>query len=446
MTTVIELPYRPREQFLAFHNRKERFALMNCHRRAGKSVATINDLIIRALRTQKKNAKYAYVCPFYAQAKSIGWQYLTDATRDFAIEIRQSELSVELPNGSKIRLFGSDNIDALRGQYFDGVALDEYADMNPNLLGQVILPCLADRQGFLVILSTPKGKLNQFYDAYERAMESDDWFFSELKASTSNILPPEELQLMKSQAGEEAYDQEFEVSFTAALKGTYYSTQVADAEQQGRVDDKYDYDPNLPVEVSTDIGFTDSTVMWFFQRAPDGVRVIDCYENSNQPLAHYMQMLDARPYPISKLWLPHDAKAKSLQTGKSTVEQFLDAGFKCEITPNLKVQHGIDAVRATFPYIYFHTRCQHGIEALRVYRRQWDDKNKCFANTPLHDFSSDWADSFRYLCLVANVKAPVAVNDTTFKGIDPRQQGLHSLGELFKHNERGSNRRNNMRI
>ena len=419
---------------------------MVVHRRGGKTVAAVNDLILKALRTKKKNARFFYIAPFYSQAKSIAWQYLTDATRSFATDIRQSELSVELPNGAKIRLFGADNPDSLRGLYADGIVLDEFADFRSQLYGEVILPCISDRQGWLLAIGTPKGKLNAFYDLYENAKNSTTWFFKELKASESGLLPKSELDLMKAQMSEEQYAQEFEVSFTAALKGTYFSTQVAQAEQEGRINAKYDYDPHLPVEVATDIGFTDSTVMWFFQQAPDGVRVLDCYENSSQPLTHYMDMLTARPYSIDKLWLPHDARAKSLQTGKSTVEQFLEAGFPVDITPNLKVQHGIDAVRATFPYLYFNPRCQKALEAVRVYRRKWDDKNKCFSNTPLHDFASDFADSFRYMCLVANKKAPVAVNDTTFKGIVDANQSKHTLDDLFKSNERKANIRNSMRI
>lgn len=434
MSDAIVLKYQPRDCFIDFHNRPNRFAAMLCHRRAGKTVAAVNELTIRALRSQKHNPRYAYVAPFYSQAKSIAWQYLKDATRDFAVEIRESELSVRLPNGAVIRLFGADNPDTLRGLYFDGIVLDEFGDFRPKLYGEVILPTIADRQGWLLAIGTPKGKNNAFYQVCQKAKESSDWYYKELKASTSGLLPQSELDLMRAQMSEEQYEQEFEVSFSAALVGTYYSTQVAEMERSDRISEKYEYDPDFPVYAACDIGISDSTVFWFWQERPDGICVFDLHFNNNQPLQHYFDTLKAKGYKYEKIWLPHDARAKSLQTGKSTVEQFIDAGFPVDITPSLKVQHGIDAVRATFPYIYMHPRTDYGIEALRVYRKKYDEINKVFLNTPLHDWASDFADAFRYMCLVANASRPVAVAQRT-----PEQPPhTYTLDDLFKQNESAS--------
>ena len=167
----------------------------------------------------------------------IAWVYLKDATQDMAVEIRESDLSIELPNGSKISLFGSDNIHALRGLYFDGVILDEMADMRPSLWAEVLLPTLADRQGWAVCIGTPRGKGNQFYDFAELSKQSLDWYHLTLRADTSGILPPKELQSLKDQMSEAQYDQEFLVSFTAAIIGTYYATIITRIEQNGQVKD-----------------------------------------------------------------------------------------------------------------------------------------------------------------------------------------------------------------
>jgi len=429
---AIQLDYEPRDQFIDFHQRNERFAAMVVHRRAGKTVAAIHDIVIKALRTTKKNPRYAYVAPFYSQAKSIAWNYLKDAARGFAVEMRESELSVKLPNGALIRLFGADNPDTLRGLYFDGIVLDEFGDFRPKLYGEVILPTIADRQGWLLAIGTPKGKNNAFYQICQRAKYSEDWYFKELKASTSGLLPQSELDLMKAQMSAEQYEQEFEISFSAALIGTYYSTQIANAEKEGRINEKYDYDPNFPVYTASDLGITDSTVFWFWQPRPDGICVFDMEYNSGEPIQHYTDMLKHKPYEYETVWLPHDARAKTLQTGKSTVELVLNAGLPCQIVPMLKVQHGIDAVRATFPNIYMHPRVEYGIEALRVYRRKYDDVNKVFLNKPLHDWASDFADAFRYMCLVANAKDPTAVSQQEPVVIQSKK---HTLGELFEQNE-----------
>ena len=432
---AIVLDYQPREQFLDFHQRNERFAAMVVHRRAGKTVAAIHDIVIKALRTTKKQPRYAYVAPFYSQAKSIAWTYLKDAVRGFAIEMRESELSVTLPNGAVIRLFGADNPDTLRGLYFDGIVLDEFGDFRPKLYGEVILPTIADRQGWLLAIGTPKGKNNAFYQICQRAKYSEEWYFKELKASTSGLLPQSELDLMREQMSPEQYDQEFEISFSAALIGTYYSTQINMMEKEGRIDKKYDYDPNFPVYTASDIGITDSTVFWFWQPRPDGICVFDMEHSNGKPIQYYTDMLKHKPYEYETVWLPHDARAKSLQTGKSTVEQILAAGLPCRIVPMLKVQHGIDAVRATFPNIYMNPRVEYGIEALRVYRRKYDEVNKVFLDKPLHDWASDFADGFRYMCLVANAKNPTVVAQQERIVITEKK---HTLGELFEDNERST--------
>ena len=137
------LDYVPRQAFRPFHQRSERWAALVCHRRAGKTVACIHEAVVRALYTNKKNARYAYVAPYYKQAKDVAWQYLKEATKGIAVETRESDLRVILPNNQWITLYGADNPDALRGIYLDGVILDEYGDCRPSLWAG---PCLSARQ------------------------------------------------------------------------------------------------------------------------------------------------------------------------------------------------------------------------------------------------------------------------------------------------------------
>ena len=154
-------------------------------------------------------------------------------------------------------------------------------------------------------------------------------------------------------------------------------------------------------------------------------------------MQYYFDLLRSKPYQYETIWLPHDARAKTLQTGKSTIEQFLEQKLPVQIAPHLSVQHGIDAVRVTLPYCWFNLdKCSDGVEALRVYRRKFDEINKVYLDKPLHDWASDYADAFRYLALVANKKKlkPPAPHQT--------QQGQqigtsnYSLDDLFKDRER----------
>lgn len=441
------LPYEPREAFLPFHNRNQRWSFLVCHRRAGKTVACVNELVMRALRTKKKNARYGYLAPFYSQAKSIAWVYLKEAVYDVAIDIRESELSVTLPNGAIIRLFGADNPNAIRGLYFDGLILDEMADIRPTLWQEAILPTLADREGWCVVIGTPKGKGNLFYRIRELARKNkESWFFQELKASQSGLIPDAELKNMREQMSEDAYEQEFEVSFTAALIGTYYSKQVAQLEAEGRLTVNAEYDTAFEVNVAFDIGYRDSMVAWFWQERPDGIAVFDVEANSQEALQTYFDMLDSKPYTYATVWLPHDARAKSLQTGKSTIEQFIEWGqsrsedLHFDIVPSLKVGQGIDAVRATFPYIYMHPRCEDGLDALRVYRKKWDETNQRFLEKPLHDWSSDFADGFRYMCIVANRKDPVAVPQHNPADLSRALLTSYTLEDLYDDRKQPSHR------
>lgn len=441
----IVLDYDPRPQFIPFHQRRQRFSSLVCHRRAGKTVACVNELVARALYTNKKNARYAYVAPFYRQAKDVAWVYLKEATKDIAVKIREADLRVELPNGAWITLYGADNPDTLRGLYFDGVVLDEFGDCRPSLWAEVILPTLMDRRGWAVFIGTPKGK-NHFYHINQRAKKDpDNWFQMTLKASESGLLDEADLSEMRSQMTDDQYRQEMECSFDAAVQGTYYAGIIENLENTGRIGE-YPIDFTQPVHVASDLGFTDSTAFWFWQYAPDGIRIIDYEEAHSEPLAFYFDMLREKKYEYDTIWLPHDAKAKSLQTGRSTIEQFLQEDFPVRIAPKLAVQHGIDAARKVLPNCYFNSvSCYDGIEALRAYRRAYNESTKSFSNKPVHDWASNGSDAFRYLSLVTQDRLQVKPDPRIVSEplIKPPE---YKLEDLFRERDHGNRRANILRI
>ena len=431
----ITFKYTPRKQFADLHQREQRWAVMVCHRRAGKTVASVNELVLRALLTKKKNARFAYVAPFYSQAKDVAWSYLKEACQEFAVKIRESALRVELPNGAWITLYGSDNPDRLRGLYLDGVVVDEYGDCRPSLWGQVILPTLADRKGWALFIGTPKGK-NHFYKMHQRSIHEKGWYSLTLKASESGILDAEELKEMRAQMSEEEFEQEMECSFTAALLGTYYAAIIAKLERAGRIVSKQiQFNPQHSVKVAADLGRVDNTAMWFWQETPHGLHLIDYYENQGQGLQHYIDVLHNKPYNYEEVWLPHDAVAKTLATNRSTIEQLLDAGFPCRKVPHLSKQHGIDAVRKMLPHCWFdQEKCFAGIEALRAYSRKYNELTKSFSNEPLHNWASDGADAFRYFALVAQEAVVFEQPDQTLTEKGPPTYNC-SLNDLFKERE-----------
>ena len=395
----VHLSYQPREHFIPFHNRQARFGTLVCHRRSGKTVAAVNDLIIGAIECTLPYPQLAYVAPNYAMAKRIAWEYLKQYAAPLIDQSHESELRVTLKNKAKIYLLGAEKADSLRGIYLDGCILDEYAQIRPSMVSSVILPSLSDRKGWLVYMGTPRGK-NHFYDMHKRAMASSEWFHMLLKASDSGILPQEELDLIKSQMDASDYEQEFEVSFDAALKGAIFGVEMERAEVEGRVGE-FQLDPNVPLDVVADLGYTDDTALGFFQKAPGGVLMHEVYVNNEMEWDSYLDEMDLRN--VRDVYLPHDARAKNLQTGRSIVEQTIKRGYRPRIVPDHKLRDGVAAARKLLPYTYWNLPlCSSGIEAMKSYRREWDEKLLCFRERPVHDWASHVADMFRYLGVVFN--------------------------------------------
>jgi phage terminase large subunit len=438
MARELIIDYVPRTQFIPFHQRSQRWACLVVHRRGGKTVACVNDVGAHAIYTQKQQARYAYIAPFYRQAKDVAWNYLKFFLKPAITKIRESELRVELINGSWITLYGADNPDSLRGIYLDGVVLDEFGDSRPSLWGQVILPTLVDREGWAVFIGTPKGK-NHFWKIYNRSRNEPGWFNLTLRASQSGIIKPEELAELRAQMDEDEYLQEMECSFEAAVKGTYYTDLLNKLEAKGQISDDVKYDPAHPVYVAFDLGYSDSTAAWFWQLRPDGIAMIDYMEENGKPLQFYFNMLRSKPYKYHTIYLPHDAKAYTLQTGRSTVEQFLAEEFPIEIAPKLDIQHGIDAARMLIPNVWFNSaKCADGIEALRAYRRKFDELTNSFSNKPLHDWASNGSDAFRIFSVVT--KASRGHKEDDPRVIQVVRNRPMTLDNLFKDNERRTGR------
>ena len=400
MARVITIPYTPRQPFKPLHHRKQRWAVIVAHRRAGKTVACINELIKAAMTFHRNDGRFGYVAPFYRQAKSVAWDYLKRYSAPIpGISINESELRIDYPNGSRIQLFGADNADSLRGLFFDGIVADEYGDWKPSVWAYVIRPALADRQGWAVIIGTPKGR-NQFFEVFNKALNDDDWLALKIVASESGLLPPTELDALKKELTDDAWRQEMECDFDAALPGAIYGKELYLAEQQGRIKAGV-FDPAIKVHAVFDLGFSDDTAIWFFQVAARELRIVDCYSASGYAISHYVDVLKAKPYSYADyVWLPHDARAKSLQTGRSIEQQFNSLGFKTRIVPELSLMDGIQAARLTLAECYFDEVCRDGIETLKQYQREYDEDKRCFRDKPRHDWTSHYADAFRYACLI----------------------------------------------
>lgn len=321
------------------------------------------------------------------QAKSVAWDYL----RFYGLKvpgasINETELRLDLPNGGRVRLYGSDNPDALRGEYLDGLVLDEAADTSPRVFNEILRPSLTDRSGWAVWIGTPKG-MNDFHDLWQEAKRDPERYFTlMLRASQTGIIPRDELDDARRSMTQEQYEQEFEGSFTAAIIGAYYGKEMQKAENNGRIAEGI-YDPSYAVHTAWDLGISDHTVVWFAQVAGFQIRLVDCYAANGYGLDHYAGVLQDRRYRYGRHYFPHDVAAREIGSGRTRVETLQNLGVSPQIGLQRTKEDSINAVRRILPRCAFdRDRCAEGIKALRQYRREWDDVRKVFVERPLHDW------------------------------------------------------------
>jgi phage terminase large subunit len=420
----VKIPYKPRALQSEMHKNLKRWNVLVMHRRFGKTVFAVNHMIKHALTCPLPRPRVALIAPTFTQAKRISWDYVKHYAGVIpGVTFNETELRADFPNGGRIMLLSGENPDALRGIYLDLCVFDEYGMQNPRVWGEVVRPALSDREGAAIFLGTPAGH-NHFFDILQQAKEqteegSDQWYWKIAKASETKVVKELELDAAKVQMTPEQYEQEYECSFTAAIIGAYYGKLLAALDDDNRIT-RVPYDPGLPVHTAWDLGINDSTAIWFAQVYRGGaVNVIDYYENSGVGLDHYAEVLRKKDYHWGDHLAPHDIEVRELGSGKSRLETAFGLGIRFKVIPKMKIADGINAARMLIPKCYFdREKCAEGLEMLRQYRQEWDDRKRMFRDQPRHDFTSHSADAFRYLALglenrTKMTKAPqlVAVNE-----------------------------------
>lgn len=418
---IVNTNYKPRKQQTLIHRavRDNRFNVVVAHRRMGKTVSAINQLIHSALICPLKKPRFAYIAPTYTQAKRITWDYLLEYTRPLNPTINSQELSVSFQN-RKINLYGADGTgDSLRGIYLDGCIIDEIANINPSMFYDVIRPALTDRKGFCMFIGTPKGN-NHFKDLRDRAdAKEEGWNLLEFRASETDLIDADELRMARNEMGDNKYMQEFECSFDAAIEGAYFGNIINDLIANNHV--REIAKESTPRKwTAWDLGMGDSTTIWVADVIGGEVRLMDYYEANGESLDHYVQWLKDKGYMEHTHILPHDVAVRELGTGKSRLEVLESSGMTIEVAKRLPVDDGIQAVRKLLPNCYFNeSTTKHGLNCLRNYRRQYNEKLDVYSDRPLHDWTSHGADAFRYLAV----------------GLETNTNGLHTnWNEPLKNN------------
>jgi len=367
-------------------------------------VLAVNRLILKALAAPK-TAVCAYISPQYSQSKRVAWQILKDYSRDIpGVEYNESELKMTLPNGVRTYLLGAADPAPIRGLGLYHAACDEIAQWPRSAWSEVIRPALTDHEGSADFIGTPFGMNNLFYELYQQGQGTDYWDSALLKWDDTRAIRASEIRQIRKEISEEAFDQEYNCSFTAAVRGAFYGKLMAHAEKEGRIT-HVPYEPQLPVHTSWDIGVADSTVVVFWQVMRGGeIRMINSREYQNCGLQEIKKDLDGLPYAYGEHYAPHDIKVREWGgSGQSRLETAKSLGIRFRVVRNIPVRDGIEAVRMLLPRVWFNREtCFTTIEGLKTYRTEWNDEREVFNLTPLHSWESHHADAVRMFAVGLN--------------------------------------------
>lgn len=418
MLKIIDLPYKfkPRNYqkalFNAFFLNKKKRSLAIWHRRAGKDKCCLN-LIIAA--TQQRVGIYYYLFPELKQARRDIWEgidndghrFLDHFPKELVKKTNASEMLIEFQNGSIFRLCGSDRYDALMGSNPVGIIFAEYALQNPRAW-DFLRPILMANKGWALFQYTPRGT-NHGYKLYRAVKDNPDWFcevltIDQTEDEEGNALITQEDIQAEREAGmsEDLIQQEFYCDFRAAVRGAYFSLQLARAEKDGRIKD-FPIDRNVLVHTYWDIGYTDATGIWFVQVKNDYLCAIHYYEDQGQDLMHYINYLSdfkvKHEIVYGKHYSPHDGAKHEFGTGLTIIQKAAQLGLQFHLVP--RIQYKTDAIemaRSIFNKFIFHkTQCAFGLDCLREYHKDFNESMEVYSEHPVHNWASHCADGFQQI-------------------------------------------------
>lgn len=385
-----------------FFKNSKRFNVLVIHRRAWKTVVAILHLLTKALESK---GFYGYIAPTYRQAKAIAWVILKTQWRKIQWSTyNESELTITLFNWSRIRLFGSDTPDSLRWLDLKWVVFDEYSQQPANIYWEIIFPMINANNGWVIWIWTPKWK-NNFYQVYRKGREDNKYYTLLLQASSSWLLTTEQLNAAKDEMTDEEYQQEYECSFDAAIRWAYYNKEIQECRKAWRIKDGL-YDPLLPVYTFWDIWISDYMAIIFVQIHWNSARIIDVHQENGKWFQHYAKLIRDKWFDYVTHYFPHDIEVRELTTWQSRLETVRDLFWvsKVQVLPKLKIMDWISAARNIFHNVWFdESKTELLVEALSLYRQKYDEKRDIFLQQPEHDWTSHFADSFRYFATGYNM-------------------------------------------
>jgi hypothetical protein len=396
---------------------KVQFFYQIWHRRSGKDKTDMADPVPRRLINDPCLVKYVY--PTSIMGRDNLWEgiggdgfkyidHIPDVIR--AGEPNDTRMTIKVKNNTDVpsifQVAGANKPDALRGGNPKLYVFSEWAEHDP-YSWDVVEPILKENGGIAIFNTTPKGD-NHARALLEYAKNNPLWYVDMLTAEDTGIWTPQQLEEIlkdvikrfaangRSESEATAYfEQEYMCSFKAPVVGSYYGAAMQRADKEERIT-RVPVDETVPVHTAWDLGMDDSMTIWFFQHTGKEFHFVDYYENSGEGIGHYIKVLQERGYYYGKHFAPHDIAVREIGTGKARKEVAKSLGISFEQGPKLDPDDGINAVRSMFSQFWFDAdKCHRGINALKNYQKKWDEKNKVFMNTALHNWASHGADAMR---------------------------------------------------
>ena len=347
-------------------NDPHRFICVVAGRRFGKTHLSIRQLCYHA---KDPNKNVWYIAPTYKQAKQIVWRKLKNKLQDlrWARKINETELTIELKNGSIISLKGADNSDSLRGVGLDFLCLDEFADIDPEAWYEVLRPTLADKEGKALFIGTPKGIGNWAHDIYSMPTENpEQWASYQFTTIDGGNVKPEEIEAARRDLDERTFRQEFMATFETYSGRIYYAF-----ERKGNVLTIEPIDTSV-LHIGIDFNIDPMSAV-IAVRLKDTLYVIDEIRMFSSNTQELVAEISAR-YPKSKIWAYPDPASRQRKTsagGATDLTILQNAGFvvKCPLS-HTPVRDRINAVNSRLKdstgvrHLYIAPNCKYTIEGL----------------------------------------------------------------------------------
>lgn len=401
-----------REEFSFLWTSTKKRKVIVAARGSGKTYAVCQYILECLLKSTKPNFRVAFFSSTLEQAKKTVAPIMRDLLANFPkiykFNINEGIYRFYLGDNDtrELLLLSYEKEDRNRGIHPQMIVLDECASMHASMFGNIILPMLTGTDGELICIGTPQGR-NKFYELFQLGVSNQypDWESYRIRASDCTIFDSDFLWQQKNNLTSAEYAQEYECDFDAnVLLGSVYGEFIDRfVIANKRVDYGYGWNPSQQVYVAWDLGWSDSTALWFFQIRNQNIHFIDYYENNGNLTAFYADYISKKPYSYKTMILPHDGVHGNVR-GAPVVETLNSFGYKCEVLSRRSEQEGIEEARKLLMNSYFDkATCSEALQKLKTFKFKIDKKTGLKTKETVHDSSSHCADAFRYVAMSRDI-------------------------------------------